>query len=127
MELGLLVPLSPFIMVIAIVWFVSQARARSNEAVQKTVQKAIEKGVELTPDTIKAMGVQPNREPNSDLRRGLILIATALGLVVLGYGIGIADGDEEATAILSSIAAIPGFIGLALIGMHIFANKKPSD
>ncbi len=127
MGFEILVPLAPFVMVIAIVWFASQAKAKSNVAIQKTVQKAIEKGVELTPETVKALGVQPDRNPHRDLRTGLILIAVALGLVVMGTGIGYADGDEEIMPIFAGIAAIPGFIGLALLGMHVFIKNDKSE
>jgi uncharacterized membrane protein YwzB len=127
MGFEILIPLAPFVMVIAIVWFASQARAKSNQAIQKTVQKAIEKGIELTPETVKALGVQPDRGPHRDLRSGMILIAVALGLVVMGTAIGFTDGDEEVMPILAGVAAIPGFIGLALIGMHIFIKNDKSE
>ena len=125
MDLGILVPLSPFIMVVLIVWFTANARAKSNAAIQKTVQKAIEKGVELTPETIKSLGVE-ERSPNSDLRRGLILIAVALGLIVLGILIGEAGESSEIVYIMAGSAAIPGFIGIALLGMHFFMKKDKS-
>ncbi len=127
MDFGVLIPLAPFLMVIAIVWFVSQARTKSNQAIQKTVQKAIEKGVELTPETVKALGVQPNHNPHKDLRSGLVLIAVALGLIVMGGGIGIADGDEEILPILAGVAAIPGFIGIALLLMHFFLKNDKTE
>ncbi|PHS23439.1 MAG: hypothetical protein COA85_09750 [Robiginitomaculum sp.] len=126
MDFGILVPLSPFIMVIAIVWFNSIAKAKSNAAIQKTVQKAIEKGVELTPETIKALGVE-ERSPNSDLRSGLVLIAVALGLIALGGGIAMAGEDPVIMYIMAGSGAIPGFIGVALIGMHIFTKKNKSE
>ncbi|MDQ7018930.1 MAG: DUF6249 domain-containing protein [Robiginitomaculum sp.] len=118
----ILVPLSPFIMVIALVWLGAWSRAKSNKEVQKSIQKAIEKGVELTPETIKAMGVQ-ERSPQSDLRSGLILIAIAFGLIVLSFGISEAGESSEIIAIMTGVAAIPGFIGVALLMMHFFMKK----
>ncbi len=126
MDMGLLIPLSPFIMVVLIVWFSASARAKSNAAIQKTVQKAIEKGVELTPETIKSLGVR-TRSPHSDLRTGVINIAVALGLIVMGYGLSMGDVDEEVFPVLASIAAIPGFIGLALIVMYLVTKNNKSD
>ncbi len=122
----ILVPLSPFIMVIALVWLGAWSRAKSNKEVQKSIQKAIEKGVELTPETIKAMGGQ-ERSPQSDLRSGLISIAVALGMVALGFGIGEAGESAEIIAIMVGAAAIPGFIGVALLMMHFFMKKDKAD
>jgi Domain of unknown function (DUF6249) len=126
MGFELLVPLSPFIMVIALVWLGAWSRAKSNAAIQKTVQKAIEKGVDLTPETIKALGVQEPK-PGNDLRTGLILIAVALGLITLGFGIAIAGEETMIIYIMTGSAAIPGFIGLALIGMYLFTKKNQSE
>ncbi len=118
----ILVPIAVFTMVVGIVWLTSWSRAKTNAAIQKTVQKAIDKGVELNPDTIRALGVR-ERSQHSDLRGGLILIAIALGLIVLGSSVGIASGEEDMFAIMAGVAAIPGFIGLALLGMHFFIKK----
>jgi len=121
----ILVPLSPFIMVIALVWLGAWSKAKSSTAVQKTIQKAIEKGVELTPETVKAMGAQ-ERSPQSDLRSGLVLIAVALGLIVLGGGIAAAGEEPVIMYIMAGSAAIPGFIGVALLLMHFFMKKDKS-
>jgi hypothetical protein len=121
-----LVPLSPFIMVIALVWFGAWSKAKSNASIQKTLQKAIEKGVELSPETVKAMGAQ-ERSPQSDLRSGLILIAVAFGLIVLGFTIGQAGESTEIVFIMAGSAAIPGFIGVALLLMHFFMKKDKSE
>ena len=121
-----LVPLSPFIMVIALVWLGAWSKARSNAAIQKTVQKAIEKGVELTPETIKALGVQGQR-PGGDLRTGLILVATALGLIALGGGIAASGEEPDIIPVLAGVAAIPGFIGIVLVAMHFFMKSDKSQ
>ncbi len=117
-----LVPLAPFLMILGIMGIAAWARIRANAAIQETIQKAIDKGVELTPETVKALGAQA-RPPQSDLRGGLITIAVALGLIALGVGINVADPDEEIIPIMAGIAAIPGFIGLALVAMHFFLKS----
>ncbi len=126
MDLDILVPLAPFLMVLGLVGFSAWARIRSNAAIQKTIQKAIDKGMELNPETIKALGVR-SRPPQSDLRGGLITIAVALGLIALGVGINMAEPDEQIIPIMAGVAAIPGFIGIALVIMHFFLKSDKSQ
>ncbi len=126
MDFEVLIPLAPFLMVAAIVWFASREKARTNEAMQQTMRAAIDKGTELTPETVKAMGMRPRR-PQTDLRAGLILVAVALGLVVMGTGINAVEPDEGIVQIMAGVSAIPGFIGIALLLMHFFLKKENDD
>ncbi len=119
----ILVPIALFAIVPIIVLIVSLNGRKRAADLQETVQKAIEKGVELTPDTIKALGVKP-KSPDGDLRTGVILLAVAAAFIVLGFGIETVEPDEKVVAVLASIAAFPGFIGLALISMHFLLKNK---
>ncbi|VAV87373.1 hypothetical protein MNBD_ALPHA06-157 [hydrothermal vent metagenome] len=120
------VPIALFAIAPIIIWIVSMNGQKRAADLQATVQKAIEKGVELTPETIRALGVKP-KSPYGDLRGGVILLAIASAFIVLGFGIETVEPDEKAVPILASVAAFPGFIGLALIAMHFLLKNKNTD
>ena len=122
----ILVPLGLFAMVVAIVAINVAGSASRRKAVLSTVQEAIRSGQQLTPETIKALGVQ-EKPKGGDLKAGSILIAVAAALVVLGLSISGIDDDVEIVSIMAAIAAFPGFIGIVLILFGLFANKKQDE
>ena len=79
MDLGILVPLSPFIMVVAIVAIVQITKSRNNAELQKTLRMSIEKGQPLPPEFVESMSraVPKAKNPMNDVRGGIILIAIA--------------------------------------------------
>ena len=94
---------------------------RSRQETQKTLRMAIEKSDSLPPeflDTLKSLQKKP-KTPANDVRAGLILIAIALGLVALDF---IKGGYMLGN--LSGVAAIPGFIGVALLILGIIGSRK---
>ncbi|ESQ84415.1 hypothetical protein AEAC466_08665 [Asticcacaulis sp. AC466] len=94
---------------------------RSNAEKQKTLRMAIEKSDTLPPEfleSLKTLQKKP-KTPANDLRAGLILMAIAAGLVVLD-----AAGHGWTVGSLSGIAAIPGFIGVALLILGIIGSRK---
>jgi len=119
----MLVSISPFVMVVAIVWIAMSAVSRNRKATLRVVEEAIRNGQTMTPDTIRALGM-PRRDSNGDLKSGSILVAIALALIVLGFAIFGVEGDEEAMYIMPAVAAFPGLIGLVLIGFGLFGKKK---
>ncbi|WBQ09160.1 DUF6249 domain-containing protein [Hyphomonadaceae bacterium ML37] len=118
-----LIPLAPFIMVVLIVATVYFFSSRDRREVLETMREAIRNGQTLDPETIKALGVPAKKEGNGDLKTGLILIAVALALIVLGWVITntvpMDAGDPEPLYILTGVAAFPGFIGLVLTGFGL--------
>ena len=103
-------------------------RSQERMRLLSTLRQLHEDGKELTPEMLEAL--RPDdafsripRTPGSDLRRGLILIAVALGLVVLSFSLGaeIHGGErfEPLWPVFGS-AAFPGFIGLAFLFMAWF-------
>lgn len=60
---------------------------------------------------------------------GLITMAVAIGLLIFGYQIGVAEGDKEVFEIFKGIAAIPGLVGVALFlaGLFQAMTRKKSD
>lgn len=118
-EAALLIPIISILMPIFIVGIVMYFRAKDRAEVQKTIRMAIEKGQPLPPeylDSLQKSGatIGKMKTPVNDIRSGLILMAVALGLVVMDY-----VGNDYTFETLSGIAAIPGFIGVALLIMGI--------
>jgi hypothetical protein len=72
------VPLATFVMIVAIVAAVLFASYRRDMLRHATIRVIIEKGGEIPPSLL-----DPPARPRSDLRRGILLIATSLGLLVL--------------------------------------------
>ncbi|ESQ94395.1 DUF6249 domain-containing protein [Asticcacaulis benevestitus] len=94
---------------------------RSRQETQKTLRMAIEKSDSLPPeflDTLKSLQKKP-KTPANDIRTGLILIAIALGIVVWNFLDNGYTVDE-----MSGLAAIPGFIGVALLVLGLIGNRK---
>lgn len=119
----MLVSLAPFAMVLGIVWVAVNAGTQKRKSTLSTIETAIQAGQTLDPDTIRALGM-PRKDSNGDLKSGLILMAVAAALVVLGWTIGVVEGEEEAAYIMPAIAAFPGFIGLVLVGFGLLGRKK---
>ncbi|MFT4075522.1 MAG: DUF6249 domain-containing protein [Asticcacaulis sp.] len=126
MDLEMIVPIVSIVFffgsITAVVAIVSFTKSRDRTEMQKTVRAAIEKGETLPPEFLESLqkAHPKGKNPANDIRAGLILMAIALGLVALdafthGYVIG---G-------LSGVAAIPGFIGVALLILGIVGNRKP--
>ncbi|MDH4072611.1 MAG: DUF6249 domain-containing protein [Gammaproteobacteria bacterium] len=116
---------------IPIVMFVSMAvaflgwiyfRYRARMEAQLTFRAAIEKGTDLGPEFLKLLGdeQQPNRV--RDLRRALIWLAIAVGLVLIGFAV----PEPEAMSGLLAGAALPFTIGCAYLIMFGIGAKRES-
>jgi hypothetical protein len=106
---------------IGIVAIVFYFRHRNRMEMQKTLRMAIEKGADLPADFLENLNQMQNarKTPANDIRTGLILIAVALGLVALDLA-----NNSFIMGKLSGVAAIPGFIGVALLILGIIGNRK---
>lgn len=124
----ILAPATVFGAVVLIVWVIVSNRTRRNREVLETVRSAIQSGQQMTPETIRALGVE-RKKKGGDLRWGIILVAIALAFVTLGWTIGNVDGGdaEEAFVIMTGVAAFPGFVGVALILMGVLMRDKSQD
>lgn len=120
----MLVAMSPFLMVVAIVWIAFNSHTQRRKATLSTIEEAIRGGQQMTPETIKALGMPQKPNSNGDLKAGLILIAVAAAFITLGWAIGNMEGDDEAMFIMPAIAAFPGFIGIVLVGFGLLGRKK---
>ena len=121
-----LVPLGLFAMVVAIVALNVIGSASRRKAVLETVREAVRSGQQLSPETIKALGVQ-EKPKGGDLKAGAILIAIAAALIVLGVAIGTVEGDNQVVTIMVAVSAFPGFIGVVLMLFGLFSRKKDQD
>jgi len=119
-----LIPLAPFVMVIAIILVPAWLKSRERRDMQTTLRTAIDKGQPLPPEIIDAMTKTVKVPPTalSDIRTGIIWLAVGIGFAVFGYVIGF----EEAEAFhpLLATAAIPSIIGLAFIALSFFNPNK---
>lgn len=105
---------------IGIVAIVFYFRHKGRAEVQKTLRAAIERGTDLPPEFLENLkNMQLRKTPANDIRSGLILIAIALGLVALDLA-----NHSFILGGLSGVAAIPGFIGIALLILGIIGNRK---
>ncbi len=124
MDFTILIPISMFAMIGAIVIVPSWLKSRERSEMQSTLRAAIDKGQPLPTEIIDAMTKNVKVAPTSlsDLRTGVLWLAVGLGLAAMGYMIGF----EEAEAFhpIAGIAAIPGIIGVAYIVLSFFNPNK---
>jgi len=121
----ILIPLAPFIMVVAIVAIPAWLKSRDRREMQATLRSAIEKGQPLPPEVIESItkdNVKPPATAARDLRTGVILLAVAIGIAIMGYALRF--NAMDAFYAVSGLAAIPGMIGLAFIVLSIFNKNK---
>ena len=115
-----LIPIALFAMVAVIVVVPRYLQSRERRKVAEARRAASEKGQTWSPEMVNRLTAEtglrrPAPGPQRDLRRGVILLGVALGLVAMGLLIG--QGEPDATYPMIGLAAIPGFIGLALIAI----------
>ena len=123
METGeVFIPIVMFISmaVVIIVWLYLTHRSRVET--QQTFRLALDKGNELSPEFIKQLG-EPEQDKDRDMRRGLIWLSLALGLVLIGFAV----PEPEALRGLLAGAALPFCIGCAYMIMYRFGAKKESS
>jgi hypothetical protein len=124
MDETIFIPISFFAGVVLLVWLFQHFGLRKRMEAFQTLRLAIEKGQPLTPDTLESMARMSS--PIADLRRGIVFVAVAAGFASFAYIIGWnAEGEfREVVRGLYGVAMFPLFIGLAFLGLHIFANES---
>ena len=115
------VPVAFFAFVLLVVWFALQHRGRQEAKRHETIRAMIDKGLEIPRELLAPPRA---REPESpvlrDLRRGLLLICTGLGLSACFGMIGI--WNQEALR-GTAIGLVPLFIGLGYVAVSKLARK----
>lgn len=123
MEEGIFIPIGLFAMIVAVVWLFQHFGLKRRAEAFKTLRAAIEKGQPLTPEALAAMARMSS--PIADLRRGIVFVAIAAGFAAFATVIGYRATGEFAEFIrgLYGVSVFPLFIGLAFLGLHVFANE----
>lgn len=124
MEAELLIPLSPFIMIIAIVGFQTVQKVKAQKEMQQTLRASIEKGQPLPADVIESMSAAIHRAPSAtrDMRLGVILLAVAAGVALCGGAL--SYFEEKVFYAFLAFAAVPATVGLAFLGLSFFNKNK---
>lgn len=120
----ILIPITLFAMIAAIVLVPSWFKSRERREMQETLRSAIEKGQPLPTEVIDAMSKTVKVAPTSvnDMRVGVVWVAIGLGIAAFGFMLGYKEAD--AFHPLLGIAAIPTIIGLAFITLSFFNPNK---
>jgi len=118
-----LVPIVLFLMPVLIVLIVSLFNARKRTTVHETLRYALDKGQQLSPEMLEKMSLLTD-PVRSDLRRGVLFLATGAAFAVLGMLISMEQA--EAMTPMLGVAAFPIFIGIAYIGLWAFGREKPA-
>lgn len=121
-----LIPITMFAMIAAIVIVPSWLKSKERREMQATLRASLDKGQPLPPEMIDALTRQTVKPPASasrDLRIGVILLSLSLGIAATFSFIGFKFGETEAWG-FGAFAAIPGFIGLAFIILSAFNKNK---
>ena len=97
-------------------WF----RFRARSEMQQTIRMALDKGHELTPEIIDRLG-HPKASKYKDLRLGVIWLALAVGLALVGVAVPDDSGDALRGCLAG--AAFPVAIGLAYLLLHRITGR----
>ncbi len=117
-----LVPIAMFGCIAAVIIVPQILRYRDRAKMHDTLRTAFERGQPVPPEMIDALQRDVKRvdAPNSDLRKAVILIGVALGLVAMSFTLG-QIADEAQWGVMSG-ATIPGFIGLGYLALWVFGR-----
>jgi hypothetical protein len=120
-----LVPIVFFIAIAAMVVLPVYFRYLERGRMHDTLRLAYERGQPVPPELIQALqsNIAPRvpSTPERDLRMGIILVATGLGLAALGYGLwyGLMSVNDIAAYVtggsVAGFGAIPGLVGLGYL------------
>lgn len=113
-------PVGAFTMVVLVVWVIMHYMFKRRAEAYHTMRVAVEKGQVLTPEAMEAMARMTS--PLADLRKGIIFIAIALGFGSFAMIMGAEEQDVIYPVL--GIGCFPLFIGLAFVGLHVFANEN---
>ncbi len=105
-------------MPVAIVFLVFYFNSLNRKRVLNVVGEAARAGQVLTPEVIRALGMNTGKESqNRDMRTGCVLLAIAGSLVVVGWALetGINAGTFNFFNTGIAVASFPGFIGIVLL------------
>lgn len=114
------VPITMFLGLTVVMCVLFWFRYRARSEMQQTFRAALDKGQELTPEIIDRLG-HPKASKDKDLRLGVIWLALAAGLVLIGFAV--PDHSGDALRGLLAGAALPFAIGIAYMILHRFTDR----
>lgn len=124
----ILIPLTFFAMIAALVIVPRYFKSQERQKMAETLRAAIEKGQPLPTEVIEAMssnvrspGLPPS--PQRDLRTGVIWLSIGVGFAALGVLISFDEPDALFPCL--GLATFPTFIGLAFLALGLL-NKTRS-
>ncbi len=120
MQVEIIVPLIVFASIVIIVALPFYFRHRNRRVIYDAIKTSVEKTGEADPKLIAAI-THDTVGPNADLRRGILLLAFAAALFLIGM----LGGDVDGFAFWT-VALIPGLIGAAYVALHFFAPREPT-
>ena len=118
----ILVPMTVFGAMAFCFWCVFYYKNREKEKIQDTIGKAIDAGQQLSPETIKALGVKSVSAPFADLRKSILMICFGIAFILLAQVI----PDDEAPQLLTGIAAFPIVLGIGYFIVYRLGLKEPN-
>lgn len=118
------VPIGLFGMIVGIVWLVSYFNSKKRKEVHDTLRASIEKGVELSPDLVESIFYQPDAKTR-DLRRGWVWLSVGLACLFISWRMGTIEPD--AGTVISALASLPAFIGLAFLGFGFLGYGRKAS
>jgi hypothetical protein len=98
-------------------------RYRTRLDYQQTVRFAVEKGQQLTPEFLERLAeraIKQERNPNRDLRFGVIAIAIGVAIASFGWII----GEPDAAWPLMGVGNLPFLVGVAMLLLWKFAPRE---
>lgn len=126
--IGMAPVIMPFLSVVIIVLLVLYFGYRRRRAVQETIRAAIQSGQTLTPETIIALGAeQAKKRKDLEIYWGVSLIAVAVACIVFGWAGETFASGENTLAVMAGVAAFPGFLGIALLGLGIYRRRGEAE
>ena len=121
MEVAILVPLIVFASIVLIIGTTFYFHHRNRRVLYEAIKTSVEKTGEADPKLIAAITHDSVGE-NRDLRRGILLLALALGLALIG-----AYAQSRWIGIpFWAFAFLPGVIGVAYVILHFFIPREPT-
>lgn len=127
MDGELLIPITLFVMIGAIVIVPQYLKSKERQKLQDTLRVAYERGQPVDPAIIQAMTAEVKTTstpaPFRDVRRGVIFLAIALAFTIIGFVHGYFEGYDESQP-LWFIAVFPGLVGLAYLILGLIARKR---
>ncbi|MDR0835834.1 MAG: DUF6249 domain-containing protein [Tannerella sp.] len=112
----------PVVLVIAIVWMMTNAKNKQNRLQAEVYSKAIEKGQEIPPNFAASI-VPVKRNIFKHLNTGIILIAVGLSVALFFLFMSLVIGERDAAG-GATLGVIPFFIGIAYLIIYFIEKHQ---